>query len=69
MYVDEESLKSFMTEVAIIQKPVRRFAEKIKWTGFYTTKTSIMKELMVCYLHVFIEIFLIENHNSLIMTK
>ena len=33
------------------------------WTGFYTTRTSVMKELMFCYLHVFIEIY------SLIMTK
>ena len=34
-----------------------------QWTGFHTTRTSVMKELMLCYLHVFIEIY------SLIMTK
>ena len=34
-----------------------------KWTGFYMRGTSVMKELMLCYLHVFIEIY------SLIMTK
>ena len=32
-------------------------------TGLYTTRTSVMKELMLCYLHVFIEIY------SLIMKK
>ena len=35
----------------------------IQWTGFYMAKTSVMKELMVCYLHIFIEIY------SLIMRK
>ena len=34
-----------------------------QWTGFYTIKTSVMKVLMLCYLHVFIEIY------SFIMTK
>ena len=34
-----------------------------QWTGFHTTWTSVMKELMICYLHAFIEI------HSLIMTK
>ena len=24
-----------------------------QWTGFYKTRTSVMKELMLCYLHVF----------------
>ena len=33
------------------------------WTGCYTTRTSVMKELMLCYLHVLNEIY------SLIMTK
>ena len=45
--VDEEHLESFMDQ----------------WIGFYMTRTSIMKELMLCYWHVFIEIY------SLIMTK
>ena len=34
-----------------------------QWTGFYTSWTSVMKELMLCYLHVFMEIY------SLIMEK
>ena len=29
-----------------------------EWTGFFMTRTFVMKELMLCYLHVFIEIFL-----------
>ena len=28
-----------------------------QWTGFYTTRASVMKELMLCYLHVFIETY------------
>ena len=40
-----------------------QFIDLNHWTGFYTTRTSVMKELMFCYLHVFIEIY------SLIMTK
>ena len=61
--VDEERLESFMTEIPIIQKPAHWYAEQINDHGFYTTGTSVMKELMLCYLHVFIEIY------SFIMTK
>ena len=61
--VDEELLESFMAEVPIIQKPVHWFAKQIIGHGFYITGTSVMKELMLCYLHVFIEIYF------LIMTK
>ena len=56
LYVDQECLEYFMKEVPI-QKPV------YQWTVFYTTTTSVMEELMLCYLHVFNEIY------SLIMTK
>ena len=28
-----------------------------QWTDFYTAGTSVMKELMLYYLHVFIEIY------------
>ena len=34
-----------------------------QWTGFYKTRTSVMEELMLWDLHVFIEIY------SLLMTK
>ena len=56
MYVEEERLESFMTEVPIIQKAV--FGEQIN------DLVSIQQEeLMLCSFHVFIEI------NSLIMTN
>ena len=63
VHVDEERLESFMTEVPYIQKTSPFIYRTNQWTGFYTIRASIMKELMLCYLHAFIEI------HSLIVTK
>ena len=51
------------TEVPVIQKLTSPSICTNQWTGFYRTRTSVMKELMLYYLHVFIEVY------SLIMTK
>ena len=59
---NEERLEYFMTEVLIIQKPVHWTGSNQR-TGFCTTGTFVKRELMFCYLHVFIAIY------YLIMTK
>ena len=63
VYVDEERLEPFMVEIPIIQKPVHCFAEQINGLVSTRQERSLMKELMLCYLHVYFEIY------SLIMTK
>ena len=53
MYVDEERLESFMTEVPIIQKPVHRFAEQIN--GLVSIQQNLRYErvnaLLLAYIH------------------
>ena len=53
--MSEERLNSFMTDVLITSPLIYRVNH---WTGFYTTGTSVMKEFMLCYLHVFIEMYI-----------
>ena len=43
VYVDEERLESFMTEVPIITETSLLICRTNQWTGFFTTRTSVMK--------------------------
>ena len=52
----EERRNSFMTEV---------LSYRNQSIGFYTTGTAVMKELILCYLYVFIKIYyLIMDQNN-----
>ena len=56
--MSEERLNFFMMDVLIIKKTRPLIYRVNQWTGFYTTRTSVMKELMLRYLYVFIEIYI-----------
>ena len=60
--MSEEHLNSFMANVLIIKRnqPINLQSKSVE-TGFYTTGTSAIKELMLCYLYVFIEMNMRQN--------
>ena len=61
--MDETHLECFMTEGLYDTETSPLICRTNQWTDFYRTGTSVIKELMRCYLHLFIEIY------SLITTK
>ena len=53
----KERLNSLMTGGPYHIETSLLICKANQWTGFYTTVTSVIKKLMLCYLYVFIEIY------------
>ena len=61
--VDEERLERFMTKVPVIQMQINGLVMQINGLVSIRQEPPSRKKLMLCYLHVFIEIY------PLILTK